>query len=131
MLAKDLANPNGIALSPDEKILYVNSSADRKIFRFDVQADDTVANGRLIVDMSAEKLAGQSRRHEGGREGQLYSTGAGGIWVMSPQGKHLGTLVFPEQPANLAFGDADGKTLYVTARSSVYRIRLNVAGVRP
>jgi gluconolactonase len=51
--------------------------------------------------------------------------------VISPEGKHLGTLVFPEQPANLAFGDDDGKTLYVTARSSVYRIRLNIAGVRP
>lgn len=52
-------------------------------------------------------------------------------WVISPQGKHLGTLVFPEQPANLAFGDPDGKTLYVTARSSLYRIRLKVPGVRP
>ncbi len=131
LLAKDLANPNGIALSPDEKILYVNSSADRKIFRFDVQADDTVTNGRLIVDMSAEKLPGNPDGMKVDEKGNLYSTGAGGIWVMSPQGKHLGTLVFPEQPANLAFGDADGKTLYVTARSSVYRIRLNVPGVRP
>ena len=131
LLTRDLVNPNGIALSPDEKILYVNSSADRKIFRFDVRADDTIANGRLIVDMSAEKAPGVPDGMKVDEKGHLYSTGAGGIWVMTPEGKHLGTLVFPEQPANLAFGDADGRTLYVTARSSVYRIRLKVPGVRP
>jgi len=131
LLAKDLANPNGIALSPDEKTLYVNSSADRKIYRFDVRPDDTVANGRLIVDMSAEKAAGAPDGMKVDEKGHLYSTGAGGIWVMTPDGKHLGTLVFPEQPANLAFGDADGRTLYVTARSSVYRVRLKIPGVRP
>jgi gluconolactonase len=131
LLAKDLANPNGIALSPDEKILYVNSSADRKIYRFDVRPDDTVANGRLIVDMGAEKAPGAPDGMKVDEKGHLYSTGAGGIWVMTPEGKHLGTLVFPEQPANLAFGDADGRMLYVTARSSVYRIRLRIPGVRP
>ncbi|MBI4886712.1 MAG: SMP-30/gluconolactonase/LRE family protein [Acidobacteria bacterium] len=131
LLSRDLANPNGIALSPDEKILYVNSSADRKIYRFEVRADDTVADGRLLVDMSAEKEPGVPDGMKVDEKGNLYSTGAGGIWVITPQGKHLGTLVFPEQPANLAFGDADGKTLYVTARSGLYRIRLNVPGVRP
>ena len=131
LLAKDLANPNGIALSPDERILYVNSSADRKIYRFDVRADDTVANGRLLVDMSTETQPGVPDGMKVDERGNLYSTGAGGIWVISPEGTHLGTLVFPEQPANLAFGDADGRTLYVTARSSVYRVRLTVAGVRP
>jgi len=131
LLARDLMNPNGLALSPDEKILYVNSSADRKIYRFDVRPDDTVANARLFVDMSAEKQPGVPDGMKVDEKGNLYSTGPGGIWVISPEGKHLGTLVFPEQPANLAFGDADGKTLYVTARSSVYRIRLNIPGVRP
>jgi gluconolactonase len=130
LLTRDLVNPNGIALSPDEKILYVNSSADRKIFRFDVRPDDTIANGRLIVDMSAEKAPGVPDGMKVDEKGHLYSTGAGGIWVMTPEGKHLGTLVFPEQPANLAFGDDDGRTLYVTARSSVYRIRLKIPGVR-
>ena len=131
LLARDLANPNGIALSPDEKILYVNSSADRKIFRFEVQPDDTAINARLFVDMSAEKQPGNPDGMKVDEKGNLYSTGPGGIWVISPQGRHLGTIAFPEQPANLAFGDADGKTLYVTARSSVYRVRLNVPGVRP
>ena len=131
LLAKDLANPNGIALSPDEKILYVNSSADRKIFRFDVQPDDTVTGGRLLVDMSAEKEPGVPDGMKVDEKGNLYSTGPGGIWVMSPQGTHLGTLVFPEQPANLAFGDADGRMLYVTARSGLYRVRLKIPGIRP
>ena len=131
LLTRDLVNPNGIALSPDEKVLYVNSSADRKIFRFDVRPDDTIANSRLIVDMGTEKAPGVPDGMKVDERGNLYSTGAGGIWVISPAGTHLGTLVFPEQPANLAFGDADGRTLYVTARSSVYRIRLTVPGVRP
>lgn len=131
LLTRDLVNPNGIALSPDERVLYVNSSADRKIFRYDVRPDDTIANGRLLVDMNAEKAPGVPDGMKVDERGHLYSTGAGGIWIMSPEGKHLGTLVFPEPPANLAFGDADGRTLYVTARSSVYRIRLKVPGVRP
>lgn len=131
LLAKDLGNPNGLALSPDEKIFYVNSSADRKIFRFEVKPDDTIANGQLFVDMTGEKEPGNPDGMKVDEKGNLYSTGAGGIWVISPQGRHLATLVFPEQPANLAFGDPDGKTLYVTARSGVYRIRLKVAGVRP
>ena len=131
LLAKDLANPNGIALSPDETILYVNSSADRKIFRFDVRPDDTVTNGRLLVDMSAEKEPGVPDGMKVDEKGNLYCTGPGGIWVMSPQGTHLGTLVFPEQPANLAFGDEDGRMLYVTARSGLYRIRLKIPGIRP
>jgi len=83
------------------------------------------------MDMSADKAPGVPDGMKVDERGNLYSTGPGGIWVMSPVGKHLGTLVFPEQPANLAFGDADGRTLYVTARSSVYRIRLNVPGIRP
>jgi gluconolactonase len=131
LLASDLGNPNGVALSPDEKVLYVNSTVDRKIYRFDVNPDDTVANRRVFVDMTADKRPGTPDGMKVDEKGNLYSTGPAGIWVIDPQGKHLGTLVFPEQPANLAFGDADGKTLYVTARTSLYRIRLNVAGVRP
>ena len=96
-----------------------------------MQADDTATNPRLFVDMSAEKQPGNPDGMKVDEKGNLYSTGPGGIWVISPQGKHLGTIAFPEQPANLAFGDADGQTLYVTARSSVYRVRLNIPGVRP
>jgi gluconolactonase len=131
LLARDLGNPNGIALSPDEKFLYVNSTVDRKVFRFEVNADDTVTNRVVFVDMTADKRPGTPDGMKVDERGNLYTTGPAGIWIVSPAGTHLGILSFPEQPANLAFGDADGKTLYVTARTSLYRIRLNVAGIRP
>jgi gluconolactonase len=131
LLAQDLGNPNGVALSPDEKFLYVNSTVDRKVFRFDVGADDMVTNRQVFVDMAADKRPGTPDGMKVDERGNLYTTGPAGIWIVSPAGKHLGILTFPEAPANLAFGDADGKTLYVTARTSLYRIRLNVPGVRP
>jgi gluconolactonase len=131
LLARDLGNPNGVVLSPDEQALYVNSTVDRKVFRFDVNADDTVGNRRVFVDMTSDNRPGVPDGMKVDQRGNLYTTGPGGIWVVSPEGRHLGTLAFPERPANLAFGDADGKALYVTARTSLYRIRLNVAGVRP
>ena len=131
LLADEFGTPNGIVLSPDEKILYVNDSARRNIWRFEVKPDDSVSNGQLFVDMTGDKEPGNPDGMKVDEKGNLYSTGAGGIWVISPQGKHLGTLVFPELPANLAFGDPDGKALYVTARSGLYRMRLKIPGVRP
>jgi len=65
------------------------------------------------------------------QKGNLYSTGPGGVWIMSPEGKHLGTILTSELPANLAFGDADGKTLYLTARTGLYRIHLKIPGIMP
>ena len=88
-------NPNGLALSPDEKILYVNSSADRKIYRFDVRPDDTIANARLFVDMSAEKQPGVPDGMKVDEKGNLYSTGPGGIWVISPEGNTSERWSFP------------------------------------
>ena len=92
LLIKDMSRPNGLAFSPDEKILYVANSDPNK---------------------------------------KLYCTGPGGIWVFSPQGKHLGRIQPTEVPANCNWGDADGKTLYITARTGLYRIRLSVEGIRP
>ncbi len=63
--------------------------------------------------------------------GNLYGSGPGGVWIISPEGKHLGTITVPERMANLTWGDADGKTLYITASTSVYRIKLKIEGVRP
>ena len=63
--------------------------------------------------------------------GNVFVCGPGGVWVLSPDGEHLGTLRLPEDPHNLAWGDADGRTLYITALSSVYRLRLNLPGIRP
>lgn len=131
LLTRDLVNPNGLALSPDEKFLYAGDLAKRLIWRYDVQPDDTIANRQAFADMTADKAVGNPDGMKVDEKGNLYSTGPGGIWVFSPQGKYLGKLVFPELPANLAFGGADGKDLYVTARAGLYRIRVNIPGVRP
>jgi gluconolactonase len=130
LLTKDVKWPNGIAFSPDEKVLYVADITTRTVVRFEVQPDDTVAKGRVFVDMSPDKAPGNPDGMKVDQKGNLYCAGAGGIWIISPEGKHLGTLWFPEQPANFDFGDADGKTLYVTARSGLYRIRLMIPGAR-
>ena len=131
LLTKDVQYPNGIAFSPDEKKLYVSSSRPDKYWMvFDVTADGAIANGRKFFD--ATIIAGENVPDgmKVDRAGNLYATGPAGLMVFSPEGKLLGTLVLPELPANCAWGDADAKTLYITARTSLYKIRVNVAGVR-
>jgi len=128
---KELPLPNGIALSPDEKYLYVNDSVKRIIMRFDVNPDDTVANGKIFIDMTADKAPGGPDGMKVDSAGNIYSTGPGGLWVISSDGKHIGTITAPESITNLAFGDADGKSLYLAARTGLYRIRLAVPGLRP
>jgi gluconolactonase len=123
------AFPNGIAFSPDERYLYVNGA--RKIMRYEVKADDTIANGQLLVDMTADPAPGGTDGMKVDQKGNIYCTGAGGVWIISPAGKHLGTIRLPEQPANLAFGDADSRSIYFTARQSLYRIRVKIPGIRP
>jgi gluconolactonase len=132
LLNKDL-RPNGLAFTPDEKYIYlVDSSGGKKtIARFEVQPDDTITNGQLFVDMTPDKAPGNPDGMKVDQKGNLYSTGPGGVWIMSPDGKHLGTILTSELPANLAFGDADGKTLYLTARTGLYRIRLKIPGIMP
>ena len=132
LLTSELPRPNGIAFSPDEKTLYVNNSEPKKIWmRYDVQPDGSVKNGALFFDASSDKRAGAPDGMKVDREGNIYSTGPGGIWVFSSQGKHLGTVDIPEKAGNLAWGDADWKSLYITASSSVYRIRMNAVGMKP
>lgn len=130
LLTKEIALPNGIALSPDEKILYVNDTTKRNVLQFDIQPNDTIASGRVFVDMSGDPAVGNPDGMKVDSAGNVYCTGAGGIWIISPEGRHLGTIVFPERPSNLAFGAPDAKSLYVTARSGLYRIRLKIAGTR-
>lgn len=131
LLAQDFDRPNGLAFSPDEKVLYIADSSSRMHVRaFDVRPDGTLANGRVFAEMkTGEDGAPDGMKVD--REGRLYCTGPGGVWVFAPDGKHLGTIKPPEVPANCAWGDADGKTLYMTARTGLYRIRLNAAGLRP
>jgi gluconolactonase len=131
VIIKDLQAPNGIAFSPDEKYLYVNDSFGKKYMRYEVQPDDTVANGKVFMDMTASKEDGVPDGMKIDQKGNIYGAGPGGVWVMSPEGKHLGTIVPLENPANLAWGDADGKTLYFTAVTGLYRLHVNVPGIRP
>jgi gluconolactonase len=131
VLEKTFATPNGIAFSPGEKYLYVNDTTRKLIMRYEVRPDDTIANGKVFIDMSADKAAGVPDGMKVDQKGNVYCTGPGGFWIMSPEGKHLGTVKMPELPANLAWGDSEGTTLYLTARTGLYRIRLKIAGIRP
>jgi gluconolactonase len=122
---KDLTRPNGLAFSPDEKTLYVaNSDEKRKVWmRYDVAADGTVSNGRVFADVTAETEDGLPDGMKVDVQGNIYASGPGGLWVFSPEGKHLGTIKPPETPANCNWAE-DGKALYITARTSVYRVRV-------
>ena len=129
VLVKDLTRPNGIAFSPDEKILYVaNSDEKRKIWmRYDVKPDGTVANGKVFADVTQQTEEGLPDGMKVDAKGNVFATGPGGIWVFSPEGKHLGTIKPTEVPANCNWGD-DGRSLYMTARTGLYRIKLSVEG---
>jgi gluconolactonase len=131
LMTKDIALPNGLAFSPDEKKLYVANSAGKTWSVFDVKKDGTLENGRIFYDADKETGPGVPDGMKVDTAGNVWATGPGGILVISAQGKLLGVIGFPEVPANCAWGDADGKTLYVTARTGLYRIRTNVTGIRP
>ncbi len=133
LVSTDLDAPNGIALSPDEKTLYVNNWNDKKkvILRYDVNPDCSLSNGRLLFDMTHAPGDDALDGLKVDRSGNVYSTAPGGLWILSPEGKQLGLIKGPEDPHNMAWGDDDGKTLYITALTGLYRLRMNVAGVRP
>src|ERR1700704_5346569 len=129
LLVKDMPMVNGLAFSPDEKYLYVNGSRVNYVNRYEVQPDGTLANGKLFIDMSKETERGITDGLRVDIKGNLYETAPGGVCVISPEGKHLGTIRAPEQSTNVGFGDADKKTLYIAARTSIYKIRVNVPGI--
>jgi gluconolactonase len=133
LIWSQLDRPNGLAFSPDEKVLWIdNSDEQKKIWmRFDVKPDGTIANGKQIFDATKPVVDGNPDGMKVDSKGNLYSAGPGGIWVFSPSGKHIGNIDPPEVPANLAWGDPDGRTLYITARTGLYRVRLKIAGIRP
>lgn len=133
LLIRDLTRPNGIAFSPDEKYLYiaVSDPAHMVWMRYDVKPDGTVANGRIFFDATSHTEEGSPDGIKVDRKGNLYGSGPGGLWIFSPEGKHLGTLKLPERMANLNWGDADARTLYITASSGLYRVRLKIPGLRP
>ena len=128
LLTKDLTQPNGLAFSPDGKRLYIDDTAKRTIHVYDFLPDGTLANGRLFGDETGNKGEGVPDGMKVDENGNLFVTGPKGIWVWDSQGHHLGTIVLPEQPANLTWGDADYHTLYSTATHSVYRLRTQTRG---
>ncbi|MEG4485570.1 SMP-30/gluconolactonase/LRE family protein [Microcoleus sp. D2_18a_B4] len=130
LLVKDLVLPNGIAFSPDEQKLYVNNSEAGYIAVFDVKPDGTVTNEQLFAELKDTSQGGVPDGLKVDVEGNVYSTGPGGVWIFSPEGKLLGKISVPETATNLAWGESDRKTLYITGSTSLYRIRLKMAGVR-
>src|SRR6266545_4563113 len=152
LVSKDFTGPNGIAFSPDEKYLYVGNwprslvgqelrkedepvseigDKHKVIMRYEVQADGTLKNGKLFFDFTNAPGEDGLDGIKVDQKGNLYVSAPGGLWVISPEGNHLGTIITPKHAHNMAWGDVDGKTLYLCARSGLYRIRLNIAGVRP
>jgi gluconolactonase len=129
LLASELLGPNGLAFSPDERWLYVGNWDFERIVV--MRYDPDTGEGSVFFDMTAAEAGDAIDGIKVDREGNLYVCGPGGIWVLSPEGRHLGTLKLPETPHNLAWGDADGRTLYITALTSVYRLRLEIPGIRP
>jgi gluconolactonase len=123
LVTDELSGPNGIALSPDERYLYVgNWDPDRKVvMRYDA---DGTGPGEVLYDMTGAPGEDAIDGLEVDRDGTLYVCGPGGIWVLSPQGDKLGLIELPEAPHNVAFGDPDGRALYITALTSIYRMRL-------
>jgi gluconolactonase len=129
LVVKDMPMVNGLAFSPDEKYLYVNGSRDNYVNRYEVKPDGTLANGKLFIDLSKETERGVTDGLRVDTKGNLYETGPGGVWIISPDGKRLGIIRAPEISTNIGFGDADKKTLYIAARSSIYRIRVSTPGI--
>ena len=117
--------PNGIAFSPDESTLYVADSATRQWMAYPVNEDGTLGEAGLLLDASASEESGSADGLKIDEQGNLWATGPGGVWVIAPDGTHLGTIKPNEVPANVAWGDADRRTLYMTARTGLYRIRVN------
>lgn len=131
LLSKDLTQPNGLAFSPDGKHFYVDDSEQRNIRVYDVATDGSLTNGRIFGEEPGGKGDGVPDGIKVDKNGNLFVTGPKGIWVWDANGNHLGTIVMPEQPANLNWGDKDNRTLYITATTSVYRLEMKTQGFVP
>lgn len=129
LLVDDFALPNGLAFSPDESVLYIDDSAHKHIRAFDVRPDGSLANSRIVLDMASSD-PGVPDGLKVDLQGNIFSTGPGGVWVCQPDGTLLGRLILPELPANVGWGE-DGSVLFATARTSVYRIPTRTRGAIP
>ena len=126
LLESDIDMPNGLAFSPDEKVLYVSDIMGNTVYAFDVQPDGLLANRRVFTHLS-----GYPDGMKVDMRGNLYVAVMPGIWIYNSEGVHLGDVVTPEPPTNCVFGGADNRTLFITAESSVYRVQMKVQGARP
>jgi gluconolactonase len=151
LLATDMSHPNGLAFSPDEKLLYVsNTRPDPHLRVYRVRRDGKLGHSNVFAEMPyvpapqgttfvTDEGRARPATEKGGVpdglkvdiEGRIYCTGPGGIWVWEPDGTYLGLITLPELPANLAWGEHDHRSLYITARTSVYRLRTGVPGIAP
>ena len=130
LLADDFTRPNGLAFSPDESSLYIDDSRKRHVRVFDVLPDGDISNSRPFADMDHPQ-PGSPDGMKVDSEGNIYVAGATGLWVFEPAGNLLGVIVTPERPSNCAWGDEDRQTLYITARTSIFRIRTKIPGIAP
>lgn len=133
LVSKDFSGPNGLAFSPDEKYLYVDDWDDhhKAINRYEVRPNGDLANGTLFADLTNEAGEDALDGMKVDKLGNVYVAGPSGLWIFSPAGKVIGRIIPSEEPHNLTWGDADGKTLYIAALSSIYRVRFNVEGIHP
>jgi gluconolactonase len=128
-LMADCEYPNGLAFSPDERTLYVaNTRWTQYIHAFELDADGRVVRRRIFADMSSDETDGVPDGMKVDVEGRVFCTGPGGTWVFAPDGSRLGIVRTPEVPANLAFGGPDLRTLFLTARTSIYTLRMRTPG---
>ncbi len=125
-LLDDIGLPNGLAFSPDESVLYVCDCAQKHIRAFDVRPDGTLANNRLLLDLNSPE-PGVPDGMKVDLQGNIFSSGPGGVWVCRPDGVYLGRILVPELPANLGWGE-DGSVLYITARTGIYRLQTKTRG---
>jgi gluconolactonase len=133
LLVDDFAQPNGLCFTPDESQLYINDTVHAHIRLFDVGSEHELSNGRVFAENIGDGDLAKGGLVDGMKldeHGNVYVTGPDGVWVFSPDGEHLGTIGVPESVGNVNWGDADWQTLYIPSSTSVYRVRMNVAGNR-
>ena len=132
LLVDDFEQPNGLCFSPDESLLYINDTSRAHIRVFDVQPDGSIANGRMFFDNIGSGVIeeGIPDGMKCDERGNVYVTGPGGVWVISPEGEHLGVIEVPENVGNLTWGGPDWSDMYMPSSTSLYRIRMRVSGNR-